>query len=155
MIDIRGEVSSATLMHGVEASELSSSEAEEIRAKGAAASFSGRGLKEWPRWIWEYVQPAAYAISAQGWRWISAFSPSKEVIMFFAMADEPAMYRVSSGVAAETILADCTGFEVYFTDRTVDYLLGHNHHDCVFACGTAKQWLEQHKQSLQRGTGCT
>jgi hypothetical protein len=146
MWNIKAEVLNAASKLGINVIEIPSTQAEQIRASVVHRFTSD--LKGWPQWIWEHAQPAAYAVATEGWRWIGDFSPSAEVIMLFALQDEGAMYQVPDGKAAEAILSDCIGFEVYFTNRDVDYLLGQNHHDCVFACGTAKDWLEQHKLKL-------
>jgi hypothetical protein len=53
------------------------------------------------------------------------------------------MFLFASGTDLAGTLAECVGFEVYFTDPDASYLLIHNHHDNVIACGRAKEWLEK------------
>ncbi len=55
-----------------------------------------------------------------------------------------------NGKDAAAVLADCFGFEVYFTNPAVDFFLAHKHHDSVIACGTAMDWLNAHAQELSQ-----
>lgn len=135
MFDIKSEFLGASAVRSIKVTEFLPAEAETFMRR-ILANFTM--LESWPKWLWEHLSDCDTHISSDGWRLIQ-HAPG-QVVVFFNQCDDKTFFLVERGVEVEQILEDCTGFEVYFTDPNVSFLLIHNHHDCIFACGSARVW---------------
>ncbi len=143
MPDIAVQILNSAKKHGIALIELSPFERDQIR--NLLLLKYAPHLSQWPTWIWEHFPDRETLISTDGWKLIAEYCPSAEVVLLFSVTDEVRVFCVPSGQDAVAILNDCYSFEVYYSDRDASYLLVHNHHDCVIACGLAKDWLQTRK----------
>lgn len=67
--------------------------------------------------------------------------------MFFNDFDEKAMFKIKNGMDLDFLLSGTSGFEFYVTDLEYSYLICFNHHDMLYGCGKAIQWIEKLKNS--------
>ncbi len=149
MWKLREEILAACLKSGVSVAELEAPVVDGLRGQ-ILAKFTD-ALTTWPVWIWEHLPDRATLVDGEGWRLIGEFVPDYPTVLLLNPRDETAGFMFPSGKSVATVLADCIGFEVYFTDMAVSYLLIHNHHDCVIGCGEAKRWIEQRVAEARSG----
>lgn len=64
------------------------------------------------------------------------------MIMFFLQKGTPKAFRFSNGRAVVKVFGETGGFDMYITNEKGDYFLAYSHHDVLYACGSAKEWLE-------------
>ncbi|MEZ6143188.1 MAG: DUF6756 family protein [Zavarzinella sp.] len=141
MWNLREEILSSSFNNQVDVTELDTTAVESLRGQILAKFASG--LSSWPVWIWEHLPDTAILVFDEGWGIIAEFASDSPTVLLLNPRDESAGFMFPSGQSAKIVLADCIGFEVYFTDTEVTYLLIHNHHDRVIGCGQAKVWMEQ------------
>ena len=63
-------------------------------------------------------------------------------VLFFNKSDEKSMFLINSGNDLDFILSETYGFEFYVTDLDCSYLLCFNHHDILYGCGAAYDWVK-------------
>ena len=59
----------------------------------------------------------------------------------FCSPEEKEMFLVQSGEDLNYILSETYGFEFYITDKQYSYLLCFNHHNILYGCGVAEEWI--------------
>lgn len=138
---LAAEVKRAAAEVGVEVTEATQADRQQLR-QSLLHRFTD-GLEAWPSWIWEHTHDEYATRCPDGWRAVGDFTPNGSVTMMFDPSDDDSMIVFRSGVDAVRVLSECYGFEVYFTDQQGSFLLIHNHHDCLIACGTAKEWTQE------------
>ena len=57
--------------------------------------------------------------------------------------DDEHAFLIANGVELQTILGESFGFEFYITDRDQSYVICFNHHDVLYGCGAAREWVEE------------
>lgn len=75
------------------------------------------------------------------WRLLKKLVKSK-CVLFFNKSDEKSMFLINSGNDLDFILSETYGFEFYVTDLDCSYLLCFNHHDILYGCGAAYDWVK-------------
>ena len=76
------------------------------------------------------------------WRWIKDFVANKEIIVFFNEGAAKEYIKLYHGGIFVDFYDESPLVEFYITDCAVSFLLGYNHSQCLFAFGTAGDWLE-------------
>ena len=76
------------------------------------------------------------------WSYIKDFVKNNECIMFFNQEDDKEMLLIQSGDDLHYILSETFGFEFYITDIQCSYLLCYSHHNILYGCGKAGEWLK-------------
>lgn len=94
-------------------------------------------------WIWQRLKQYSTLIDDRAWEHLKDFIGENECIMFFNQNEEKEMFLIHSGDDLNFILAETCGFEFYITDKECTYLLAYNHHDILYGCGTAMEWMEK------------
>lgn len=135
------EVRDAATALGVACSTMNEAEADLLRSR-LLHNFLG-GLGEWPNWFWEHVSGCYSVRCTDGWRAVGEYSPHGSVELLFDPKDDTTVVSFPSGLDAVRVLSECSGFEVYFTDKASSFLLIYNHHDYLIACATAIQWARE------------
>ena len=51
------------------------------------------------------------------------------------------MFKIKNGNDLYYLLSETSGFEFYITDFNYSYLICFNHHDILYGCGRAKEWI--------------
>ena len=92
------------------------------------------------RWLWEHLIDCENINDPEGWKYIDEFVNKKRVVLFFNEFEDKSMFELDGSRLTE-LIGECYGFEFYVTDAAADFLICYNHHDCLFATGTAKNWL--------------
>lgn len=93
------------------------------------------------KWLWEKLSESEEISDNKGWSYIHNYVSDRACIMFFNQDEEIKMYKISNGKDLQFILSETSGYEFYITDDKCSYLLGFNHHDVLFGCGKAKEWI--------------
>lgn len=101
-------------------------------------------------WIWERLKQYSTLSDDMAWEHLKDFIGENECIMFFNQNEEKEMFLIHSGNDLNIILAETCGFEFYITDRECTYLLAYNHHDILYGCGTAIDWMEKSFQAASK-----
>ena len=96
-------------------------------------------------WIWERLEEYESLADNNGWAYIKEFVSDNSCIMFFNQDDERKMFAISNGSDLHSILSETSGFEFYITDSDGSYLICFNHHDILFGCGNAAEWIKSIK----------
>lgn len=78
----------------------------------------------------------------ESWKWVHDFIEEKSIIVFFdyKMGE---YVEIDCGNIFVQFYDDCPKDEFYITDWSGSFLLGYNHSKCLFAMGTASDWLEK------------
>ena len=63
--------------------------------------------------------------------------------MFFNKCDDEHAFLIANGVELQTILGESFGFEFYITDKDQSYVICFNHHEVLYGCGAAREWVEE------------
>lgn len=61
------------------------------------------------------------------------------------------MFLIHSGSDLNFVLEETYGFEFYITDKKCTYLLAYNHHDILYGCGSAIDWMEKNFENVSGG----
>ena len=64
------------------------------------------------------------------------------VCFFFNKSDDKSMFLINSGDDLDYILSETCGFEFYITNLECLYLLCFSHHDILYGCGLAYDWIQ-------------
>lgn len=78
----------------------------------------------------------------ESWKWVNDFIEEKPIIVFFDYKVGEYV-ELACGSVFVQFYDDCPKDEFYITDRSGNFLLGYNHSNCLFAMGTASDWLEK------------
>lgn len=84
------------------------------------------------------------------WRWIRDFLKDDSIILFFNKDMTEHFYEIENGSEFVEFYDECGVIEFYITNWDTDYLLGYNHSQCLFAMGTAVEWLENDERYKAR-----
>lgn len=82
------------------------------------------------------------------WRWIYPFINKKSIIVFFDY-NNGEYIELSDGGFFVDFFDECPKSEFYMIDSMGQFLLGYNHSKCLFAMGTAADWLERDEKYLE------
>ena len=93
------------------------------------------------RWLWEKLIHYEVLNNDMAWSYIKDYVKNNECIMFFNQDDEKEMFLIKSGEDLNYILSETFGFEFYITDKQCSYLLCYSHHDILYGCGGAEEWI--------------
>jgi hypothetical protein len=99
-------------------------------------------------WLWEKLSHYDSISDKDGWSYIKEFVSDNDCILFFNEFDEINMYKIKNGNDLYFLLSETSGFEFYITDLSCSYLICFSHHDILYGCGTAIDWIV----GLKKGT---
>lgn len=99
-------------------------------------------------WLWEGFFSCKTLQDNNAWQYLKDFVRDNECIMFFNQRDEKAMFKIKSGKDLNYILSETYGFEFYITDIKATYLLCFNHHNILYGCGEAEEWISNIKSAV-------
>lgn len=94
-------------------------------------------------WLWENLIHYETLTDDMAWSYIKDFVKDNECIMFFNQEEEKEMFLIQSGDDLNYVLAETYGFEFYITNKQCSYLLCFNHHNVLYGCGTAAEWINK------------
>lgn len=94
--------------------------------------------------LWEELSDYNWSLNSEAWRWIADFVGNSGVIMFFFENGKPKAFRFLNGKSVVEVFGETRGFDMYITNKEIDYFLAYSHHDVLYACGNAKEWLEKY-----------
>ena len=117
------------------------SEQEKILLKNNIKKFLKKDTKFF---LWEMLKNYTCVQHKEAWSWIKDFIKNTTCIMFFNYQDEKEAYFLDNGNILQSLLSETYNFEFYITNETYEYLLCFNHHDVLFATGTAEAWLSSY-----------
>jgi uncharacterized protein DUF6756 len=135
---IRNEIIEAAKLTNAPISELSLEERLEIRKQ-----IFLKYVQNKPTWIWEGLTDELSVQNPDAWRWVSNFVRNTEVLMLFNEQDESTIFKFDNGSQIVPVLAECSVFEFYLTNATIEYLICFNHHNYLIVVGTAVDWLKR------------
>ena len=137
MIKISEEIGKVAKENGIALTVINEEEAEEIlnciRQKYIKSNKTP--------FLWEGLKDFSMINDKRGWSYIKDFIRDTCCLMFFNSSDDKAVLKLNNGMDLNKILYETYGFEFYLTNMGTRYLIGFNHHDCLFGCGTAKEWI--------------
>lgn len=94
-----------------------------------------------PRWWWEYLrdpQASYQSKDADSFDIIPRLVPNADASIYFVAEDIEALfypvYRTTTRIAV-SVLGECFGYEYYIFPPDFAWLVGENHHDCIFGAG--------------------
>ena len=93
--------------------------------------------------IWEQFKECSHYQNSDAWSKIEDYVKENNCIMFFNKCDDEYAFLIANGVELQTILGESFGFEFYITDRDQSYVICFNHHDVLYGCGAAREWVEE------------
>ena len=91
--------------------------------------------------FWDDLLEYSCISDTDAWRLLKKMVKSK-CVLFFNKSDEKSMFLINSGNDLDFILSETYGFEFYVTDLDCSYLLCFNHHDILYGCGAAYDWVK-------------
>lgn len=94
--------------------------------------------------LWDDLLEYSSISDADAWKLFKCMV-KRECILFFNKSDENCMFKIKTGSDLDYILSETYGFEFYVTDMECSYLLCFNHHDILYGCGLAYEWLKLYK----------
>lgn len=92
--------------------------------------------------LWERLASGNSLHDAFGWQHIYRYV-SGPLILFFDDSRDDCMVFVDNGSKISNIIAECTGFTFYVTNKTLDYLICFNDHDVLIGTGAAADWVRE------------
>ena len=93
-------------------------------------------------WLWENLSDHEELSDSNGWSLIPDFVSDNSCIMFFNQDEETKMFMVSNDKNLQYILSETCGYVFYVTNLQCFYLLCFYHHDVIFGCGNAEEWVK-------------
>lgn len=93
-------------------------------------------------WLWEKFIHYEAMNDDMAWSYIKSFVKNNQCIMFFNQSEDKEMFLVQSGDDLNYLLSQTYGFEFYITDVLCSYLLCFSHHNILYGCGTAEEWIK-------------
>lgn len=94
-------------------------------------------------WLWEKFIHYEALNDDMAWSYIKDFIKDNECIMFFNQQEEKEMFLIQSGDDLNHVLSETYGFEFYITDKQCSYLLCFSHHNILYGCGIAEEWINK------------
>ena len=98
--------------------------------------------KENNLWLWEKFNDYEFIKNSNGWTYIQNFVSNSKCIIFFNQDEETKMFSINNGKDLYYILSETCGYEFYIIDEECTYLICFNHHDILYGCGNAIEWIE-------------
>lgn len=138
IMKISAEIRKIGLANGIAAEELSDEDTKKIK-NNIALKYTH--LQPGP-FLWDRLKDAAIREDRGGWEKICDFVGNSKCLIFFDDVEDKSVLVINNGKNLHKLLNEMYGFEFYVTDFETDYLLCFNHHDCLLACGAAKNWAE-------------
>lgn len=92
--------------------------------------------------LWEKFKQYESVNDDMAWNWIREFIKDNSCIMFFNQEDDKEMFVLQSGYDLNYVLSETYGFEFYVTDIKGTYLICFNHHNILYGCGCAEEWVK-------------
>ncbi len=96
--------------------------------------------------LWEKLNKSDSLTDEEGWSYIKEFVSQSVCIMFFNEFDEKTMFKIKNGADLYYLLSETSGYEFYITDLNCSYLICFNHHDILYGCGNAVNWIYGRKK---------
>lgn len=96
-------------------------------------------------WLWEKLIQFEAMQDSNAWKYIKDFVKDRKCIMFFNQDEDEEMFLFESGNDLNYVLSETCGFEFYITDLKCSYLICFNHHDVLYGCGSAREWIKRCK----------
>ena len=94
--------------------------------------------------LWDNFKDYTCVNHKEAWSWIKDFIKNTKCIMFFNYQDEKEVFLLDDGNVLQSLLSETDNFEFYITNEAYKYILCFNHHDTLFATGTAMAWLSSY-----------
>lgn len=94
-------------------------------------------------WLWEKLIHYETLNDNMAWSYIKDFVQDNECIMFFNQEEEKEMFLIQSGDDLNYVLSETYGFEFYITNKQCSYLLCFSHHNILYGCGIAEEWIHK------------
>ena len=147
-MSVRDEIRAAVASLALRPEQFS--EVPEDEARPLFESFLSRftgGVDR--RWWWEHFTLPASTIRFEDGRAftrLSALVPDAESKVWFVAEDaDLAFFPVfdATPAAAQQVIGECYFFEYYLISKDLSWLLCENHHDTMFAVGTAVQRVQK------------
>ena len=91
------------------------------------------------------ISESVSADAADSWQWLRSFFKGKKAIVFFRYDEEQYVELYDSSFFFD-FYDDYAAVEFYMIAQDGEYLCGYNHSHCIFAMGTAADWLEKNEQ---------
>lgn len=95
-----------------------------------------------PRWWWEHLREPQAGIQTDGgvasFTLVSQLVPNPDACCYFIAEDDLAPFYpvyLSTPRLSRAVVGECFGFEYYLVAPDFSWLIGENHHDCVFGVG--------------------
>lgn len=92
-------------------------------------------------WLWEKLIHYEAINDDLAWSYIRDFVKKNECILFFNQDEDKNMLMIKTGDDLDYILSETYGFEFYITNKDVSYLLCYSHHNILYGCGEAEEWI--------------
>lgn len=138
MGSIQNELAEGIRTVGANARVLSGTDSDQILAALRSRFGAGNGARA----LWEDLSDKASHHNPDAWRWISDYVQDRHCLLATRPSLERAAFEFGSGEDLVKVLAECSAFEFYVTDKEFSYILCFNHHDYLIAVGSAKNWLQ-------------
>ena len=139
MIKISKEIERAAKECGIDLIVVKKEEAEEIvncikqkYRKSNKYSF-----------MWDELNDFSVINNKDRWTYIKDFIGDSICLLFFNVFDDKTVFKLNNGMDLHEILGETYGFEFYVTNMETQYLIFFSHHDCLYGCGTAKEWVNK------------
>ena len=101
-------------------------------------------------YLWERLNNFESLSDSKGWACIQNYVLNDGCIMLFNQDEENKMFEISNGKDLQIILSETCGFEFYITDNQCSYLICFNHHDILYGCGEAINWINSLKNNINK-----
>lgn len=95
--------------------------------------------------LWEKFIRYQSISDNNAWSYIKNYVKDNECIILFNQEEEKEMFLLRNGNDLDYLLSETYGFEFYITNRECAYLLCFNHHNILYGCGDAENWIKNHK----------
>ena len=118
-------------------------------ASGFRSDIDRRYAKKGMIPLWERLVDSIGDYDPEGWRVIGDYVGDREAMLFFDEDNEPTVFRIRSGDLLISLLSEAPLFVFYIANQSGEYLLCHNDHDYLIACGDAMTWLKERKKARE------
>ena len=137
MYKIKEDIMKAIENSTVKIEELDLKKSDEIREKIIQLYCE----KNHVDFLWDDLLEYSCISDANAWKLIKKMVKNK-CVLFFNKSDDKSMFLINSGGDLDYILSETCGFEFYITNLECSHLLCFNHHDILYGCGLAYEWLQ-------------
>ena len=137
MYKIKEDIMKAIENSTVKIEELDLKKSDEIREKIIQLWFE----KNHVDFLWDDLLEYSCISDPNAWKLIKKLVKNK-CVLFFNKSDDKSMFLINSGDDLDYILSETCGFEFYITNLECLYLLCFSHHDILYGCGLAYDWIQ-------------